>query len=322
MNECDIEILKNLGERPNRRYAAFKRMGGKRPLAKKIASFLIPTQVYCEPFAGAASVFWCAPDDMFDCVVLNDIDEDVVTTFRVLQDPAKFAVLAHRLIWTPHSRREYERALQVLKDPNALDIDRAWAFITATYQSFNAEARYPGQWARSFTSDIVDALQTRMALLPWWHNRLTKVTLECRDGCECIKYWDTDNTLFYVDPPYHEATCRRNDYYKHNTTDGLHQNLVATLLDIKGFAILSCYWHEVYNPLIDAGWSRIDMARACTATPRTRATGLKGKGTVTSKAMRIETVLLSPRLVESKSRLFGIMPTEGLFEVTSKNALP
>ena len=34
------------------------------------------------------------------------------------------------------------------------------------------------------------------------HWRLERVTIECLDGCECIRRYDRPHTFFFIDPPY------------------------------------------------------------------------------------------------------------------------
>ena len=58
---------------------------------------------------------------------------------------------------------------------------------------------------------------------------------------------------------------------------------------------MSCYYHPVYEPLIKAGWKKIDYETVSFAVGRTRHTGVLGKGSALKKAKRIETVLISPK---------------------------
>jgi DNA adenine methylase len=58
----------------------------------------------------------------------------------------------------------------------------------------------------------------RLSMLDAWRWRLMTVQIDCRDALEVIRYWDSPDTLFYVDPPYvsetrkdFERLCIRNE---------------------------------------------------------------------------------------------------------------
>ena len=62
----------------------FKWVGGKSRLRKQIIALLPVHTCYVEPFAGAAWVLFGKPPS--DVEVLNDIDEDLITFFRVVKE--------------------------------------------------------------------------------------------------------------------------------------------------------------------------------------------------------------------------------------------
>jgi site-specific DNA-adenine methylase len=85
---------------------------------------------------------------------------------------------------------------------------------------------------------------------------------------------------------------RRQGEYEYEMTLEDHKDLVELLLNIKGSAMLSCYCHPVYEPLVRAGWWRKDFQVVCHCVARTRNSGLQGEGMVWEKQPRIETVLV------------------------------
>src|SRR3954471_23822281 len=81
--------------------------GGKGMLARKIAPLFPPHHCYVEPFCGGASCLFAKPPSPVE--VINDLDSDIVTFFRVLRDPQKFEAFYRLAALTPYSREEYCR---------------------------------------------------------------------------------------------------------------------------------------------------------------------------------------------------------------------
>lgn len=283
--------------KPNRPMAPVQWFGGKGNLAPWIVKHLPrdSVQVYCEPFAGAASVLWRLPEP-YPCEVLNDLDGRIVNLFRVLQDREQFEELRHRIIWTPYARAEFARALDMLQRWDEIGpVDRAWAFFIACNQGFSGQA--VGQWSCAFISrrgmaNKSNQWRGRMKLLEWWHDRLTREQIDCRDALDVIRYWDREDALFYVDPPYVMST-RKGGGYAHEMDDGQHRALIETLLSVKGRVVLSGYDNDIYQALDDAGWRRIERVTGCYAAVHTRKSGLQGKGAIMRKAKRTEVLWLN-----------------------------
>jgi len=306
MNEIDSAVLDNISM-PNRAMAPFLWYGGKGNLTKWVIRHFPSdgVKVYVEPYAGAASLFWHLKKP-YPVEVLNDIDGRIVNLFRVLQDKTKFEELAHRLIWTPYSRAEFVRALGIIKDcENASDIDCAWAFFVSQNQGFGGKAGASGDWGRGFVASRGMAYTSskwrgRLKLLTRWHDRLTRVQIDNRDAIEVIKYWDTPETLFYIDPPYLLSTRTSGSQYKHEADDTHHKALVDTLLSIKGQAVLSGYDSNMYDPLVDAGWSKHSKTTVAHAAGRTRGSGLQGDGAASDKASRVEVLWAKTKRAQSR----------------------
>jgi DNA adenine methylase len=297
IEELKREFLDSIPS-PPRPMAPFRWAGGKGNLVSWIIQHLPIGQIYVEPFAGAASVFWHLPTP-FPVEVLNDLDGDIVNLYRVLQDKAKFEELAHRLIFTPYARAEFVRALQMAKAPTATDIDRAWAFFVRQNQGFGGIATVPGNWGRALTltnngmAATTSSWRSRLKFLSFWHERLSRVQIDCIDGIECIKYWDTPETVFYVDPPYVPDTRKDRRLYKNEPDLAYHERLVETILAVKGKVMLSCYDHPIYTPLSKAGWHRLTKETACHMVGKIRGSKLQGPGSVKAHAPRVETLYLN-----------------------------
>jgi len=293
---------------PPRPMAPFRWTGGKGKLATWIVQHVPAGQIYVEPFAGAGSVFWHLPSP-FPVEVLNDLDGDIVNLYRVLQDKSKFEELSHRLIFTPYARAEFARALQIVKDPNATDIDRAWAFFVKQNQGFGGKAGTQGNWSRVLTetnnhmAHTTSMWRSRLKLLSFWHERLSRVQIDCIDGIACIKYWDTPETVFYIDPPYVPDTRKDRRLYKNEPALAYHERLLETILVVKGKVLLSCYDHPVYAPLVKAGWRKLTRETACYMAGKIRGSRLQGAGAAKAYVPRTETLYLNFALLRDKGGL-------------------
>jgi DNA adenine methylase len=258
---------------------------------------------YCEPYMGGASLLFAR--DPAPVEVLNDLDGDLVHFFRCLQDPATFPELRHRLTHTLYAHAEFVRAIDILKrNEVANQVERAWAFFVRQNSAFSGIPNpSPGGWSHTFVARGGRAMTTkrwmgRLATLDDWHQRLMRVQIEQRDALEVIKYWDTKDTVFYIDPPYHLDARASKDVYTHEVPGEHHTALVDVVLRCKGAVVLSGYDHPVYGPLRAAGWHVACYPTSCYAAVRTRESGLQRQGAVKARATRTEVVWSNPRAVE------------------------
>jgi len=273
--------------------APFQYFGGKSKMLAKLLPLLPPHRVYVEPFCGAASLFFAKQPSPVE--VLNDLNEDVVNVFRVLQDKETHEELRFRLMYTPYARAEFIRALEMRGQKDLTPVERAWAFLVRQNMGLGGTARTSGNWGRVFISnqgcaDTCNNWLMRLSMLDAWRWRLMTVQIDCRDALEVIRYWDSSDTLFYIDPPYVTETRKRLNTYAHEMTDERHKELVGLLLGVKGKAVVSGYEHPLYSPFAQAGWKVHKFHTVCFAAGRVRGSGLQGNGNSLAKVPRTEVV--------------------------------
>jgi len=271
---------------------------------KKILPYLTtPHKVYVEAYGGGASVLLNKPPSPIE--VLNDIDSEVVNIFRVVQDETKFKELKHRLEWTLYSRAEFVKALDILQNETiTAPVLRAWAFFVAQNQGFAGKAIRSiseGNWGRSFVRKKAMEFANKVENLERVRNRLKNVQVDNIDAIACIQYWDSPDTLFYLDPPYIHDTRKSKKVYHHEADNDHHRQLVDTLLTIKGQAVLSGYAHDIYEPLLSSGWQKVEINTVCRAVGKIRKSKLRGEGALIQHARRVEVLYLKLR---NKTPLF------------------
>jgi DNA adenine methylase len=294
VHENGMSAYKNGTSASERLRAPFQYFGGKGNMLARLLSLLPPHQVYVEPFCGAASLFFAKPPSPVE--VLNDLNEDVVNVFRVLQNKETHEELRFRLMYTPYARSEFLRAIEMLKREDLTPVDRAWAFMVRQNMGFGGKGGAKGgNWGREFTSDqgcagTCNAWLMRLSMLDAWRWRLMTVQIDCRDALEVIRYWDSTDTLFYIDPPYVNETRKTLNAYTYEMTTEQHKELVELLLSIKGKAVVSGYEHPLYSPFAQAGWKVHQFRTVCHAAGRVRGSGLQGNGSALAKVPRTEVV--------------------------------
>lgn len=231
--------------------------GGKWRIAPWIISHFPAHKIYVEPFGGGASVLIRKPRSFSE--VYNDLDADVVNTFRVLRDRDMAFELCRQLELTPFSRDEFNSAYAISEDP----VESARRFIARSFMGFGSSgnrvcitgfrAASKQSW-RPHAMDWVNVPDSLACVV----ERLKGVVIENKCGLEVIKQQDSDETLFYVDPPYLLGTrnCHVAQYrFEMSATD--HVCLARTLSQIKGKAIVSGYPDPLYEELYP-GWYRVE----------------------------------------------------------------
>jgi DNA adenine methylase len=238
--------------------SALRYFGGKWALAPWIIEHMPEHRVYVEPFGGAASVLLRKPRSKIE--VYNDLDDEIVGIFRVLQNPEQCRELVRRLKRTPYARREFETAFQATNDP----IIRTQRAIIRAYMSFHHTALFnPG---KNTFADARHRKRGNHCKAREWSTyprhlaaicrRLRGVIIEHRDALDVIRVQDTPDALFFVDPPYVHSTRDKNSRYRCELSDAQHEALLTLLRGVRGRAMIAGYASALYDDLL-TGWQRL-----------------------------------------------------------------
>jgi site-specific DNA-adenine methylase len=176
--------------------------GGKQRIAEEIVGLFPPHTHYIEPYCGGLSVFLAKRPSRIE--TLNDLDESLVTFWRVLRDrPEELAVVCEL---TPHSRREMETARRADVEAEELEVARrVWVHLT---QGRRAGVRSLTGWrfyvdAAATSTPLHSYLDGYRRRMPDTVVRLRNAQLECRDAFDVISdYGRCEESLLYIDPPY------------------------------------------------------------------------------------------------------------------------
>lgn len=171
-------------------------IGGKRRLAKRLLPVFPDHSCYVEPFCGAAALFFMK--DPVDAEVLNDINGDLVSLYRVVKHhPEEFL---RQFQWELSSRQMYDWAKVDSVGP-LTDIQRAARFYYLQKLGFGGkvEGRTFGTATTSRPRLNLQRIEDDLSAA---HHRLSRVFIEHLEWSECIRRYDRPHTLFYCDPPY------------------------------------------------------------------------------------------------------------------------
>lgn len=218
--------------------------GGKGKQAEYIISKMPHHKVYIEPFGGAAHVI--SQKSRTNHEVYNDID-GIVVNF-ILQSIENTEKLIEKCSELPYSRELYERYRreELPKDP----LEKAVRFFYLNRSAIskgNSEEVPKTGWRHSTTSSqnpsmgYVNACQKIRSFA----KRMQGVMIEKLDFKTIIEKYDSEEALFYVDPPY----IGREKFYAGGFTLKDHYELGELLNSTRGKVMISYYDDPIINEI-------------------------------------------------------------------------
>jgi DNA adenine methylase len=213
--------------------AVFPYPGNKSTMANDIISTFPDHQAYVEVFGGAGGVLFSKEPSYVE--IYNDKDSNIVHFFRILRDHCE--ELKEWLDSVPYSRELYEEWVEDFYsgDHPDDDIERAGRFFFLRYAQFGAVySRKVGfSTAINSTSPAI-SFNNKAERLNDFSDRLSNVIIEDIEAFELVKKYDSENTLFYCDPPYIDV---EGDKYRHHSFN--HNRFRKLCADIEGYAVIS-----------------------------------------------------------------------------------
>lgn len=234
--------------------------GSKVRAAARIVDLLPDHDGYVEPFCGSLAVLLAKPPRAGRFETVNDLDQDLMTFWRVLREQPEELERACTL--TPHSRAEYAACWPITAPVD--DLERARRVWVKLAQGRGGQLRPTGWRYHEQTHGRNSSMPTTLAgyvgRFASVAERLRRVSLECLPALEVIdRYGQDPSTLLYVDPPYLMSTRSRTAYRHELHTDAEHRDLAGALSSVKGAVVLSGYHSELYDELY-AGWHVVELS--------------------------------------------------------------
>ncbi len=220
--------------------------GGKYYLAKRLIPLMPLHTHYVEPFFGGGAVLLNKdPDNVSE--VVNDIHEELISFWRVLQQPDDFARFQRIIDAVPFSQVEWDESTKPTNDK----IQRAVRFFIRCRQSragkFDCFATLSRNRLRRRMNEQASAWMTAVEGLPAVAARLRRVVILNNDAVDVIRQQDGEHTLFYLDPPYVHDTRSTDGDYEFEMSLDQHAAMVETIRQCRGKVLLSGYPNELYD---------------------------------------------------------------------------
>lgn len=207
--------------------------GGKRLLAPEIEKEIpVDHLTFVEVFCGAMHLTLLK--ERSDVEIVNDLNSDLVNFFEVVKDSPIQLLCAMQLHL--YARETFKKYMYELADPEKelTPVERAVRFWYVVKTSFGSMRGTFGTSKKEKSRlNVVSVIDVIMRL----HERLTGVCIESLDWRKVIVKYDSPETVFYLDPPYHVKSSPR--LYGRALTDDDFRDLARTMREMKGRALLS-----------------------------------------------------------------------------------
>ena len=212
-----------------------KWMGGKNRSVEIITSIMPKHYTYIEPFLGAGWVFFSKEKASVE--VINDVNGDLINFFEVIR--TQYNNFEKRIALTLKSKDLFMEYRQTMSDKSLLPLERAFRFYYVNQNAFGGLVRYN---SKGICNSPYMRHPKRKPGGSYWvldkikkaHERLKDVSIENDDYKIIINKYDTNESLFFLDPPYE---CKSGKYNGETMFD--YDELLNQCRSIKGKFILT-----------------------------------------------------------------------------------
>lgn len=221
LNVAKIKSQKTDKTRPFLRYP-----GSKYNASKYIAPFWSSIEIneYREPFLGSGAVFFKMPKAQTSW--LNDIDHDLINSFKVVSNPELRSQLIKKIEKITPSKELFEKLKEWKPTAN---IDKAYRYFVINRTAYSGIMNLPN-WGFHPTKSVQPDK---------WAERLVqagrklegKVKITSTSFLDVVNSPSNKKVWLFIDPPYYKADQKRA--YFHSFTHKDHMQLLEALKKTK-----------------------------------------------------------------------------------------
>ena len=181
-------------------------------------------KTFVEVFGGSCWSSMNVSRHKFKVIVCNDIDNLLINIFNMIKNNPE--LFLKRLSIIPVSREINEIGRIIIDDPK-IDIVTKTVMMYYVIRTSMFGGFYKS-FAVSKSRSITNAMLGTLASVKEYSKKIRDVVFESKDYKEIIKVYDSNETLFYFDPPYvsTDETQGREAYFRYS----------FSLADLKSFA--------------------------------------------------------------------------------------
>lgn len=214
-----------------------KWVGGKRNIRKELVAMMPEHTQYCEVFAGALWVMLEKEQSKIE--IINDVNDDLINFYKVIQDKTKCDELINRLYFLPKSREIFdEYDIKIKKRDYKDDIEHALMFYYLLKLVFGGRF---DRVKKSFCVPNDGRKNINYEKFPEefleLHKRFKNVYIEKQDYKYILDKYDRPDGLFFLDPPYLDTTEHN---YGVNFDINEYTTMKNKLNNLQGKWILTC----------------------------------------------------------------------------------
>lgn len=198
-----------------------------------VLSFFPKHRIYVEPFGGCASILLNKSPSEVE--VYNDLNQDLYNLFYILREPEQAQSLIDAIENTPFSRQEFKQAFR--NTPNS--IEKARRLFIRSQLGFFDDGKSTDIQSGNLAS-CLESWNQQPKVIQYASKRLKNTIIENKDALDVIDFYDSTDTLFFIDYPFSP------EHVSNYETE-----LINKLLYVKGKVILCGWDNALYHNLLN-----------------------------------------------------------------------
>ena len=189
---------------------------------------------FVEVFGGSGHISQIIDRNKFPNIIYNDINDKLTTLYKMVKENPK--ELSFLLFLLPYSRSFNKIVRELLeKNKNLGELETAALFFYLLNTSFMGGPKKGFGYAINPERNIVKHFRKKVRAILDFAKNWKDVTIENLDFRKIIQLYDSDKTVFYLDPPYPD---RSENYYDVTFTIKDFKDMAKMLTQIKGKFLL------------------------------------------------------------------------------------
>ncbi|MFZ8800856.1 MAG: DNA adenine methylase [Candidatus Nanopusillus sp.] len=189
---------------------------------------------FVEVFGGSGYISQIIDRNKFPNIIYNDIDDKLTALYKMVKEnPEEFVFLLYLL---PYSRSFNKITRELLeKNRNLSELEAAALFFYLVNTSFMGGPKKGFGYSINPQRNIAISFKKEIRAILDFAKNWQDITIENLDFRKVIQLYDSEKTVFYLDPPYPD---RSDNYYGITFTIKDFRDMANMLTKIKGKFLL------------------------------------------------------------------------------------